>query len=544
MAGQDRPPRSRRSSRQQVHDEYSLIEGEPSHGLTEVSAAPPAALHESDEEAIDAGRDAGFERVRSAPDARKRHVAGKKPHSRGVRGSGREHQYPHGTAEEDPESNLTELLAPAPTNRSEGRSRFREGTLEPSLEAQSHEESEKEPAEAKQSPFESVMTQVFTLSYLVFFSILGVLARLGLQWLTFYPGAPVITGVLWANFAGSFLMGFFSEDRLLFRDSRPSRTRSLFRRASRMDDSRFAKFLQAKKSVPLYIGLTTGFCGTFTSFSSFIRDAFLALSNDLEGPYNQPPTSYLSSETRPYFHAAGPTTGRNGGYSFMAVAGVIILTVCLSISALQAGGHFALAYERLPFIHPLALSRLFTGRVRAALDWCMPVLAIGSWLGAVFMAIWPPDRPGGPSSRGTWNNETWRGEAIFACVFAPLGCLVRYYASQHLNALQPAFPLGTFAVNVFGTAVEGMAWDLQRVPLAGSLVGGGRVGCQVLQGVMDGFCGALTTVSTWALELNSLRRSHGWFYGTASVGVGLALWVVIVGSVRWTIGFSQPACVT
>ncbi|KAK0868833.1 hypothetical protein LTR87_014003 [Friedmanniomyces endolithicus] len=81
-------------------------------------------------------------------------------------------------------------------------------------------------------------------------------------------------------------------------------------------------------------------------------------------------------------------------------------------------------------------------------------LAWASWLGAVLLAIWPPDRPSGPSSHGSWANETWRGQALFALVFAPLGCLLRFYASLKLNGLVPSFPLGTFAVNMLGTAVE------------------------------------------------------------------------------------------
>jgi CrcB protein len=88
---------------------------------------------------------------------------------------------------------------------------------------------------------------------------------------------------------------------------------------------------------------------------------------------------------------------------------------------------------------------------------------------------------------------------------------------------------------------------VQHVPLKstpGALVGGGRVGCQALQGVMDGFCGATTTVSTWVAELQSLRRRHAYVYAMASVVCGLCFMLVIMGSVRWTVGWSSPACVT
>lgn len=377
-------------------------------------------------------------------------------------------------------------------------------------------------------------TQLYTISYLIFFSILGTLARLGLQALTFYPGAPVRTGVLWANFGGSLIMGFLSEDRALFYHedwgvtyTKPSKRNDeengtsdeprplmLSRTASQKK-----QYATLKKTIPSYIGLATGFCGSFTSFSSFIRDAFLALSNALPVPVSHTSSGTIPSSDLP----------RNGGYSFMAVLAVIIVTVAVCLGALQTGAHLAIALE--PYIPsiPYIFARKFVDRTIVFVAWM-------SWLGAIAMAIWPPDRPGGPVGYPSWAQERWRGDALFALVFAPLGCLLRFYASLHLNGKLKSFPLGTFAVNILGTALEGMFYDLQHVPL------GGRVGCQVLQGAMDGFCGCLTTVSTWVSELKALRLRHAYIYGTASVGFGLALMVVIMGSLQWTHGFRNTSC--
>jgi fluoride ion exporter CrcB/FEX len=378
-------------------------------------------------------------------------------------------------------------------------------------------------------------TELYTISYLILFSILGTLARLGLQWLAFYPGAPVVTGVLWANFAGSLFMGFLSEDRQLFRDewgngSENDKSTSDLENGPARDAAK-AAHTKIKKTIPLYIGLATGFCGSFTSFSSFMRDVFFALSNELPTPINHP-----------YPASAGPiatssTVSRNGGYSFMALLAVIIITITLCVSALKVGAHIAILIDRFTPTFSFVL-------LRKLLDRAVVVIAWGAWLGTIIMAIWPPDRPSGPDSKGGWANETWRGQAIFALVFAPVGCLLRFYASLKLNGIMPSFPLGTFAVNIFGTAVLGMAYDLQHVNLEGSTVGGGRVACQVLQGLMDGFCGCLTTVSTWVAELNGLRRKHAYYYGGASVLSGLGVLVVVMGSVRWTVGWTAAACVT
>ncbi len=378
------------------------------------------------------------------------------------------------------------------------------------------------------------VTQLYTISYLIFFSILGTLARLGLQALTFYPGAPVQTGVLWANLSGSLIMGFLSEDRALFyhedwgvTSAKPEKScdeehgnldEPCSRIASRTASEK-KQYAALKKTIPLYIGLATGFCGSFTSFSSFMRDAFLALSNALPIP-----VSHVPSNSTPFSNLP-----RNGGYSFMAVLAVVIVTVALCLGALQAGAHLAIALE--PYTP--SIPYLFAHKI---VDRTMVFVAWMSWLGAVFMAIWPPDRPSGPVGYETWAQERWRADALFALVFAPLGCLLRFYASLRLNGKLKSFPLGTFAVNILGTALEGMLYDLQHVPL------GGRVGCQVLQGAMDGFCGCLTTVSTWVAELKALRLKHAYLYGVASVGVGLGTMVIIMGSLQWTHGFKNPSC--
>ncbi|KAJ5102100.1 hypothetical protein NUU61_004322 [Penicillium alfredii] len=374
---------------------------------------------------------------------------------------------------------------------------------------------ERPPAPARPEPTLSKhATHLYTVSYLIFFSLMGTLARLGLQALTFYTGAPVVTGVLWANVAGSLVMGFLGEDQNLFREEWGDAPATDSNTAAAAAEAERAKNHKAvKKTIPLYIGLTTGFCGCCTSFSSFMRDVFLALANALPDPSLAPGTGIAS---------------RNGGYSFMALVAVILLTVSLSLSALIFGAHLALALGRVTPVVPFS----FTRRV---LDRGMVVLAWGCWLGAVFLAIWPPDRHTGP--------DTWRGRAVFALVFAPPGCLLRYYLSLFLNGRLPAFPLGTFTVNIIGTIVEGFCYDLQHVRGLGAAVPAALTGCQVLQGVMDGFCGSTTTVSTWVVELNGLsRRRHAYLYGTVSVAVALGFLVVIMGSLLWTRGFASPVC--
>lgn len=376
-------------------------------------------------------------------------------------------------------------------------------------------------------------TELYVISYLVLFSFFGTLARLGLQAITMYSGAPVVFTVLWPNFGGSLIMGFLSEDRMLFKEEWGVATYDqVVEKAQRQQardeegvlgseetiDLQAAKkeHMATKKTIPLYIGLATGFCGCFTSFSSFMRDVYLALSNDLPSPLNHP------QDYSPVRASTTSTVSRNGGYSFMALIAVIITTVTVCISGLRIGAHIAIAME--PYIPsiPFAITRKILDRLAIVLAW-------GCWAGAIILAALPPDRTSSTP-------DVWRGRALFALVFAPLGCLGRFYASIYLNGRIASFPLGTFVVNIFGTAILGMCWDLQHVPL------GGIVGCQVLQGIEDGFCGCLTTVSTWVAELSALRRRNAYRYGAASVVVALCFLVVIIGSMQWTRGFDSLMC--
>lgn len=426
------------------------------------------------------------------------HGAELSPLSNGQRHAGQVDDTPAGPSPSDDEG-LDEVTVPSPVDRA---AHDQQQHLEDTLAS-------KELTRSARGSRPSWQHRLVTISYLIFFSILGTLARLGLQWLTFYPGAPVVTSVLWANVGGSWLMGFLSEDRRLFSHPLHHPGHKGSGPHQKQDHSK------AKKTIPLYVGLATGFCGSFTSFSSFMRDAFLALSNDLPSPYSHP------------FVGAAPalstTYPRSDGYSVLAVLAVIISEVGLSLCALIVGAHTAISLDAFLGPIPYRLS------IRL-LDPLILILGPGCWLGAVFLASFTP-------------NTSWRGEVLFAIVFAPLGCLVRFYASLGLNPLVKQFPMGTFAVNMFGSIIEAMLYDLQRVRI-GSVAGGSVLGCQVLQGLQDGFCGCLTTVSTWVSEIQGLRRLHGYTYALLSVFVGLGFMVIIMGGVRWSIGWIDPSCVT
>ncbi|KAL2760961.1 hypothetical protein ACRALDRAFT_2094483 [Sodiomyces alcalophilus JCM 7366] len=339
-------------------------------------------------------------------------------------------------------------------------------------------------------------SHIYTHSHLIFFSLLGTLARLGLQALTYYPGAPVTFPVLWANVTGCFAMGALVEDRSFFHYPLALRSQELASAAARK------AHMAAKKTIPLYIGLTVGFCGSCTSFSTVMRDMFLSASNDMP-------------QTPPFVAMAPPH--RNGGHSFLAVLAVLVTNVTLSYAAFIVGAHFAAALPRL------VVPSLRFDLMRNCLDPLAVILGWGCWVGAVLLAVFPP-------------HDRWRGDVLFALVFAPLGCLLRFHLAVQLNMRVPTFPVGTLAANVLGTVVLGMVYDLIYAPV------GGVLGCQVLRGIDDGFCGCLTTVSTWIAEMNAVRGKRAVTYGVVSVSAAFSFLIIIMGGMRWGHGFATPLC--
>lgn len=430
----------------------------------------------------------------------------------------------------NPETNLDEVAAPAPVYDQSEKSIRRQHYLENQcLQNTQPEDPEQPVAEVKHQEKSKVnrfpsefLRMTYIVSYLIMFSFVGTILRMVIEILTFYPGTPVNTSVLWANVGGSFIMGFLSEDKELFHFNEVD---------VEFDDGtdRETHLMAHKKTVPLYIGLTTGFCGSLTSFSTFIRDVFLALSNDLPVPFG--PYSDVSLFTTGPAGAAAP----NGGFDFMAILAVLFTEIGLSLVGLILGAHVAI------FLTPWT-PRLPKCWLQKVVDPLIIPLSVFSWVAFICLVILLPQEERNIS---LWSPESWRGPILFSLVFAPVGCLARFFLSLHLNRRIASFPLGTFTANVGGVMVLGMAYSLQRASISSSTSGGGGgslSGCQVLEGIMDGFCGCLTTVSTWVLELTDLRRRHAYTYGILSVAVGLCMLVIEIGSLKWTRGFATPIC--
>ncbi|HKT02649.1 MAG TPA: fluoride efflux transporter CrcB [Rugosimonospora sp.] len=114
---------------------------------------------------------------------------------------------------------------------------------------------------------------------------------------------------------------------------------------------------------------------------------------------------------------------------------------------------------------------------------------------------------------------------------AALGAPLRYLTDRAISARHDSvFPWGTFAVNVAGSFLLGL---LYRGVAAHAVPGA------VMTALGTGFCGALTTYSTFGYETVRLLEDGSRFYAVANVvasvvaGLGAAFTGAAVAAAIW-----------
>ena len=283
-------------------------------------------------------------------------------------------------------------------------------------------------------------------------SIFGVLARLGLQALVTYDGESVFP-LAYIQALGCFVMGM----------------------------GLGMKEPLGKFYGPLYTAMTTGFCGSLTTFSGWQVDIFNS-----------------------WINATG--SQRDGLRDFIDGLTKTFVTLCLSLSSLWFGIHCCkLVAPHIPTIKPPSKPTRYTLTALAVLT---------------YAATFPAYFHGSPS---------YRHQATAALLFSFPGTLSRYLLSVGLNPRFKLMPLGTFTANIFGTALLGLFHVLQGRPTPVS-----ANACAILQGLGDGYCGCLTTVSTFATEVDALEGWKAWLYATASWVTAQLVLLVIMGSSFWS----------
>ncbi|KAI9466901.1 CrcB-like protein-domain-containing protein [Lactarius psammicola] len=295
-------------------------------------------------------------------------------------------------------------------------------------------------------------------------SVFGVLARLGLEALATYDGRSVFP-LAYPQALGCLIMGIC----LPLKDPISS------------------------YYSPLYTAITTGFCGSLTTFSGWQLDVFYSWINEGQ------------------FH-------RNGLRNVVDAFAKIFFTLSISLASLFFGVHVGTAL--LPYI---------SNALRSSLPrpWVVNMLNVLSVM--VYLATLP-----------TYFtlSASFRHQATAALLFSFPGTFTRYVLSILLNSRSTLLPVGTLVANEFGTSLLALFHILQGLsdPVSPNA-------CSILQGLGDGYCGCLTTVSTFAAEMRALTDRKRWLYGTISIVMGQVLLVLILGSAVWAGSVSaQDSC--
>ncbi|KAF2857138.1 hypothetical protein K470DRAFT_297284 [Piedraia hortae CBS 480.64] len=329
-----------------------------------------------------------------------------------------------------------------------------------------------------------LISHLNSITHLIPSSILGVFIRLSLSKVprNDFVASPTI---LWANITGCALMGFLKEDTNLLFHTHWQRAQD-----GPNESIRNENFTISKKFSTLYTALAVGLCGSLTTFSGLCKEVLLTLF--------------------PAAHASGGSKAA----SFLAAAWV----------------HIGMPFIGFVFgIHVARFLNTTTLRARRPLgglgELLLATISWASWLAILLLTIF---------LRTTFSRR-W----LFPLLFAPVGCMMRFYLSKYLNGKAPEKFVfaGTFASNAIGTIVLAITFDLQS-----SRVGRDVLTCEALQGLQDGFCGALTTVSSLVGELYGLKFGRTWWYGSITFGMGLGVVVAVIGGLGWSAGLMDFSC--
>src|SRR5580658_4822111 len=127
----------------------------------------------------------------------------------------------------------------------------------------------------------------------------------------------------------------------------------------------------------------------------------------------------------------------------------------------------------------------------------------------------------------------WRS-VVAVCVGGSVGCLLRWVLGLWLNSQTPAVPMGTLAANLIGAYVVGVA--VAFFALNKSL----EPALRFL--VITGFCGGLTTFSSFSAEVVSLLREDRVMWALATVSLNLfGSLLLTFGGIATVLGLKSSA---
>lgn len=122
----------------------------------------------------------------------------------------------------------------------------------------------------------------------------------------------------------------------------------------------------------------------------------------------------------------------------------------------------------------------------------------------------------------------WKS-VVAICVGSSVGALLRWWLGAYLNSYFPTIPPGTLAANLIGGYIVGLA--IAFFASFSALAPEWRLL------VITGFCGGLTTFSTYSAELVTLLQQGRALWACGAAAIHLAGSVLMtfagIGTVAW-----------
>lgn len=137
------------------------------------------------------------------------------------------------------------------------------------------------------------------------------------------------------------------------------------------------------------------------------------------------------------------------------------------------------------------------------------LLVVATATGAIF------DRDH-PTRRGIWASAA----------FAPLGASTRWILSRW-NDSGTWFPRGTLVANLLGTLLDAA---IGAAALRHGISSNINI---VLNALISGFAGSLSTVSTWVNEAAAMSTSRRYFYLIGSIAAAQIIAITVYGTTYW-----------
>ena len=233
----------------------------------------------------------------------------------------------------------------------------------------------------------------------------------------------------------------------------------------------------------LYTIITTGICGSLTTFSSWNAEASKVL------------LQLNDSSFQPIHHAI------DGG-SIVGFLTVLLLGIGMPVSVFCLGKNTS---KSLSNTCNLKNSTVFNSLLCLRRRWIVPFINIFVFIMITAVII-------------TACYFTGNYEFLFSLLFGGPGTYIRWRlgALDKMNArFVKDFPFGTFLSNIIGSLI--LAVTLVSISYCSTQIVIGDIPLAVLKGIAVGFCGSLTTVSTFVSQLCSLPFCMSFFYAAISL---------------------------